>query len=118
MHSATSKERRRSVETHPPFNVVNTPGGLMCKFVSLHHCALLIESVIGATRRLAIHEVHESTWGLWWVGVRHASLPQHGLCDHGYARVSLRYHILPLSVEIENSRLLMPRICLDISRNR
>lgn len=87
MHSAISMERRQTVETHPPFNVVNMPGGVMWEFANLQRCALLIEFAIGADQRLAIQGV---LGGTSWVGVPHASLPQHILCDTGYARVSLR----------------------------
>jgi hypothetical protein len=48
MHSAISMKRRRTVETRPPFNVVSTPGGVMCGSITLQRCALLIETAIGA----------------------------------------------------------------------
>jgi hypothetical protein len=108
------------VETHPPFNVVNTPGGVMGEFVNLHYCDLLMESAIGAKRRLAVQEVHGGTFRFWWVGgcPLMPNLPQHNSRDNGWARVSLRYRILPLFVEIEQSRPLLPRVKRDVSQSR
>ena len=92
MHSAISMERRRTVETHPPFNVVNMPGGVMCEFANLGRCALLIEFVIGANQRLAIQEVHGGT-SRYLVGRRPSRQPAPAhlgiLCNTGHARVSL-----------------------------